>query len=349
MHSTMDDIARECRVSTMTVSRVLRGQDCVTAATRDKVLAAARRLHYEINALAQNFAQKRSGFIGIALPFAGLIGTNYLGEIFKGFQRVLRDQPWDLALFDTLSPSFDDGAKVESLYRSRRVEGLFVIAPNADDAFLDTFTDLRIPLVVVGKKVISSKVCCVACDDYHGVELLCSHLFELGHRRIAFVGGPENYSVAQKRERAYVDFCRDKELELPAVFIYRGDYTMQSGREAGLHLLKLDRRPTAIIAANDMMAFGVIESTHELKLNVPGDVSVGGFDDLPTAAARFPSVTTVHQPVSEMAECSAKLLVEALSSGNPPKGDFGVPVSLVTRESTGPVRDPAARKTSRKK
>jgi DNA-binding LacI/PurR family transcriptional regulator len=340
MHPTMEDIARECGVSMMTVSRVLSGQDCVRAATRDKVMRAAERLHYEVNALAQNFAQKRSGFIGIALPFRGLIGTYYFGEIFKGLQRILGDKAWDFALFDTLSSSFDDGGKIERLYRSRKVEGLFVVAPNADDAFLDTFTDLRIPLIVVGKRVTNPSICSVACDDYRGVELLCSHLYSLGHRRIAFVGGPESYSVAQWRESAYTDFCRKRKLELTSSFVYRGDYTMRSGRAAGFSLLRSEGRPTAIVAANDMMAFGVIESAHELNVDVPGDVSVGGFDDLPTAAESFPSVTTVRQPVLEMAEQSAKLLLNALSSGRPPQGQRTVPVSLVTRQSTGPA--PAA-------
>jgi len=263
-----------------------------------------------------------------------LIGSYYFAEIFKGFQRVLGDTEWDFALFDTLSPSFNDASKIEKLYRTRRVDGLLVVAPHANDAFLDTLAELRIPLIVVGETITSSNVGSVACDEYQGVELLCSHLYSLGHRRIAFVGGPEDLTSAKRRERAFLEFCRSKNLEVPAGFVQVGDYTMQSGREAGLFLLGIEARPTAILAANDMMAFGVIESTHELDINIPREVSVAGFDDLPTAAERFPSLTTVHQPVAEMAERSAQLLVDALNSGELPKNQITFPVSLVTRAST---------------
>lgn len=335
MHDkTMEDLARECGISKMTVSRVLRGRSGVSPATRDKVLIAAKRHNYELNALAQNFARRRSGFIGVATPFEGLIGSNYFAEIFKGFQRVLRDTEWDFALFDTLSPSFSDAGKLEKLYRARRVDGLLVVAPHANDAFLDTLAALRIPLVVVGETVASLNVGSVACNDYEGIELLCSHLFSLGHRRIAFVGGPQDLTSAKRRERAYIEFCRSRNLEVPAGFVHVGDYTMRSGREAGLFLLRAETRPTAIIAANDMMAFGVIESAHELDINVPREVSIAGFDDLPTAVERYPSLTTVHQPVAEMAERSAQLLVDALSSSQLSNSQITFPVSLVTRNST---------------
>jgi LacI family transcriptional regulator len=170
-------------------------------------------------------------------------------------------------------------------------------------------------------------------------------LYSLGHRRIAFVGGPQDLTTAKRRERAYLEFCRSRNLEVPARFVQVGDYTMQSGREAGLFLLGINARPTAILAANDMMAFGVIESAHELDINIPREVSVAGFDDLPTAAERFPSLTTVHQPVAEMAERSAQLLVDALNSGELPKNQITFPVSLVTRASTAaPARDSKAKK-----
>lgn len=330
----MQDIATRCGLSMMTVSRVFSGKSYVSPATRDKVLKAAKDLDYEFNVLAQNFARKRSGFIGIATPFAGLIGSNYFGEIMRGFQRVFEDTDRNFALFNTLCPSFDEGHKLEKLYHTRKVEGLLVVAPQANAKYLDTFSDLRIPLIVVGKTVTNSKICCVGCDDYNGIKSVCSHLFALGHRKIAFIGGPQIFSVAQSRERAYVDFCRNKKLKMPQRFIDRGDYTMQSGRDAGLRLFGADIRPTAIVAANDMMAFGVIESARQLDIDVPDEVSIAGFDDLPMAAERFPALTTVHQPVFEMAERSARLLLNWLEAGQKPKGNVTVPVSLVEREST---------------
>jgi DNA-binding LacI/PurR family transcriptional regulator len=334
MRSTMQDVARECGLSMMTVSRVLRGQGYVSAATRERVVEAAKRLDYELNVLAQNFARRRSGLVGIAAPFAGLIGSHYFGEIIRGFQRAFEDSEWNLVLFDILSPSFDDGKKLAGLFRTRKVDGLLVVAPGAKDKFLDTFSDLQFPLVVVGKKVTNAKVCCVSCDDRHGIELACAHLHALGHRKIAFVGGPLGFSVAQERERGYQEFSRAKKLPIPPEFLQRGDYSMLSGRRAGEALLNGKRRPTAILAANDMMAFGVMESARELGVSIPDELSVAGFDDLPTAAERFPSLTTVHQPVVEMAEQGASLLRSWMENDHTPKRKIVVPVSLVTREST---------------
>jgi DNA-binding LacI/PurR family transcriptional regulator len=215
------------------------------------------------------------------------------------------------------------------------VDGLLVVAPNAEEAFLETFSDMRMPLVVVGKQVNHRAVSCVSCDDYRGIEMLCEHLHGLGHRRIAFVGGPEGFSVAQARERAFVDFCRKRRLAKAGTPVWRGDYSLRSGKEAGLALLQAAARPSAIIAANDMMAFGLIEAARKLRLDIPGDVCIGGFDDLPSAAERVPSLTTVHQPVFEMAERGARLLVDALNGGGRPSGKTVMDVSLVVRESTG--------------
>ncbi len=332
----MDDIARECGVSKMTVSRVLAGRRGVSGAMREKVFSVAKELNYESNILASNFAQRRSGFVGVATPFEGLLQTNFLAMVFRGCQQVLRDSQWDFALFDLLSPSFSDGSKLEKLYRSRKVDGLLVVAPHLDDQFLSTLTHLKILLVVVGEMVTSSDVSCVACDDYQGIELACDHLYSLGHRRIAFVGGPQDLASARRRENAYVEFCRRRNLRLPGTFTQVGDYTMHSGHAAGSELLASKDRPTAIIAANDTMAFGLIECARKLKIEVPSDVSIVGFDDLPMAAEIFPPLTTVCQPVAEMAARAAQLLMNAFDTGQRPEERIVLPVHLVQRASTAP-------------
>ena len=191
-------------------------------------------------------------------------------------------------------------------------------------------------MVVVGEKPSSPRVCSVSCNDAHGVELLCAHLYALGHRRIAFIEGPppEYVATAIRRKNAYTKFCKAKGLENPAWYCQPGNFSMGSGRAAGLVLLKARPRPTAIIAASDMMAFGAMESARELNLRIPEDVSIAGFDDLPTAAERCPSLTTVHQPALEMGQRGAKILQHSLNTGEPPSGHTVMEISLVIREST---------------
>ncbi len=338
MHATMDDIARECGVSKMTVSRVLTGHPAVSGPTRDKVLAIAQRLKYEVNTQAQNFARKRSGFIGVATSFKGLLGSNYFAELFDGLQSVLSESAWDFALFDTLSPSFNDGEKLARLHRQRKVDGLLVVAPHTDDRFLETLSDLQVPLVVIGEKTREENVCSIFCDDQKGITDLCSHLYSLGHRRIAYVSGPQFLMSSKRRKAAYLEFCRKKNLENPNWFVQPGDYRMRSGREAGLKLLDGDKGepPTAIIAANDLMAYGIMESARELETPIPGRISIVGFDDLPSASEHYPALTTVHQPVVEMARRGAEILLDAVDRGELATGHIEMEVSLVLRQSTAP-------------
>jgi len=336
----MADIARECGITKMTVSRVLAGRGGVKASTRDKILEAAKRLNYEINTLAQNFNFNRSGFIGVATPLSAMLGSPYLAEVFKGFQLGLASNETELnfALFDTESDSFNDGAKLARLYRQKRVDGLLVVAPHTYDRFLNTLEQLHTPMVVVGETASCQSLCSVSCNDQQGVEAMCSYLFDLGHRKIAFIEGTTETTTGLRRKNAYVRFCKKRGLKNPSWYIQPGNYSMQSGRAAGLVLLRAEPRPTAIIAANDMMAYGVIESARQLNLRIPQDISIGGFDDLPTAAERFPSLTTVHQPVLEMGERSMKTLLQSLNNSEPTTGHSVMDVSLIIRESTGAVK-----------
>ena len=331
---TMEDISKECGLSKMTVSRVLAGRGVVSLKTKTLVLEACERLNYEINTLARNFSSNRSEFIGIATPFKGLLGSSYFLEIVTGFQLGLKESAYDYAIFDTEQDSFNDGAKLAKLYRQRKVDGLLVVAPHTNDHFLDTLADLSVPLVAVGEFHSSNSTCMVSCNDALGIDLLCEHLFALGHRNIGFVSGPQNLSSARGRENAFVRFCQSRGLNIPSEFIQPGEYTMHAGRIAGMALLTLPLRPTAIIAANDLVAYGVMESARQLNLRLPEDVSIVGFDDLPTAEDRSPALTTIRQPVGEMGRKAASLLQESLKTGVLPSGKFRMDVSLVVREST---------------
>ena len=142
-------------------------------------------------------------------------------------------------------------------------------------------------------------------------------------------------ATALGRRQAYEDFCREHQLEVPAS-IHSGDYCLESGRVAGLHLLRSPTRPTAVIAANDAMAFGVMQSAHQLGLSVPQDLSVVGFDDMGQAEAWSPALTTVNQPIQEMARLAAKILLEAVEKNSVPTAQVMLDVRLIKRDSTAP-------------
>ncbi|MBC8126295.1 MAG: LacI family DNA-binding transcriptional regulator [Gloeobacteraceae cyanobacterium ES-bin-144] len=332
----MADIARECGVTKMTVSRVLAGRDGVKKSTREKVMAAASRLNYEVNSLAQSFSSNRSGVIGIATPFDGLLGSSYFKDAVNGFRRVLDDTVISFSLFDTNSESFNDGEKLEKLYRQRRVDGLLLLAVHTTDQFLKTLEQLRIPMVVVGERVDYPNVCSVSCRDRDGMRQVCEHLFQLGHLQIGFVEGPGDFSTAARRKEGFIESCQKNQVKIPIGCFQQGHYNTRGGREAGRILLRQNPRPTAIICANDAMAYGVVESVRELGLRIPQDISIVGFDNETAAADMFPPLTTVHQPVSEMGEHAAQILLDAITDNKLPVGQKALDVSLIVRESTAP-------------
>lgn len=332
----MADIARECGVTKMTVSRVLAGHSGVKQSTRERVLATASKLNYELNTLARSFNSRRSGNIGIATPFDGLLGSSYFKDAVNGFRRVLDDATISLSLFDTNSESFNNADKLGKLYRQRRVDGLLLLAVHTSDRFLDTLGQLRIPVVVVGERVDNPAICSVSCRDRVGIHQSCEHLYNLGHRRIAFIEGPVDFSTASRRKEGFLEFCREKQMEMPGTYFQQGNYNTRGGREAGRIVLRATPRPTAVIAANDAMAYGVIESARELGLRIPQDLSIVGFDNETAAADMFPPLTTVHQPVREMGEQSARILMDAILSDTLPSGQKILDVSLIVRESTAP-------------
>lgn len=344
----MEDVARECGVTKKTVSRVFAGGAAVKPSTREKILEAARRLNYEYNTLAQSFSSKRSRFIGVATAFQQLVGTSYFGELFRGIASVLNETEMDLSLFDTDTDSFSDGEKLAKLYRRRRVDGLLVVAPHTYDRFLGTLERLHVPMIVVGVQPAGKDICSVSLDDAKGIRLLCEHLYGLGHRNMAFVAGPDFVTTSEQRKQAYVQFCRDKGLECPAHYIQPGSFSIQTGREAvRRHFADGPRRvprqrshacPTAIVAANDLMALGAMDAARELGLRVPEDLSIAGFDNLPVGGELPATLTTIHTPVMEMGRQSAAILVNALQQSRLPAGSTVLDVSLVTRASTAKVR-----------
>lgn len=348
--ATMAEIARLCGTTKMTVSRVFAGRAGVGEELREKILTAGRSLNYEVNQQARNFSANRAGFVGIATPFEGLLGSRYFQRVVEGINFGLRSSPLDLALFDMLSASFEDGAKLERLWRQRKVDGLIILAPHTTDHFMRPLTDSGAPLVVVGEHPNDETIASIMGNDGMGIRLAVDHLVSLGHRRIALVGGPADLSSATRRRESFVATMKGHGLKVGPDAFCEGDYTMHSGRVAGGRLLARSPRPTAIVAANDYMAMGVIQSAQEIGLRVPDELSVTGFDDLPDSADYWPPLTTVHQPIFDIGIQAAQLLLAQMKAapasarpGGPAKRQFMTDVSLAVRNSTSVAAPPDAK------
>jgi LacI family transcriptional regulator len=312
--ATMEDIARETGLSTMTVSRALSNKGYVSERSRKLILAAAKKYDYQVNMLARQLSSNRTYLLGIIVPFKGLLGTYYLGQVLQGMQQSLSGTEYHLALFDCESEDFNDGTKCGNLCRQRRVDGLAVVAPGRGDQFPLTFANLNMPLVVIGSLFRQRTINCVDVDNLGTASEVTEHLIRLGHTRIGFLRGPVQLRNASEREKGFRKALAARGVPLVEKWILQGDYETRKAFHVALELLSKEDRPTAIFAANDLMAYGVLDAARMLGLKVPEDLSVAGFDDLEGSAECVPSLTTAAQPMKRLGQVAAKHLLDILNA-----------------------------------
>ena len=334
---TMGDIARVTGLSPMTVSRVLSNGGSVSEAKRKLVLAAAKRLNYHVDIIARQLRAQHTFQLGIVAPFRGLVGTVYFGHILQGIQQALTGTDYHIALFDSLSEDFNDVRKCVNLCHERRVGGLIVVAPGLSARFPKTFANLHMPIILVGSSPLQHGISFVDVDNYGGACEMTQHIIDLGHTKIGFIGGRNDLRDAKQRESGFRHTLAKHHLPVVDEWIVEGEYETRKAFQLSMSLLAKSPRPTAIFAANDLMAYGVIDAARILGLEVPEELSVGGFDDLEAAAEFVPALTTVAQPMVDLGRVAAQYLLEVLNMAEPP----GVmhkrlPARLVVRSSTAP-------------
>ena len=326
----MLDVARLAGVSHQTVSRVLNGHPNVRPETRERVLEAIRRLDYHPNTSARALVTRRARTIGVVSFDTRLYGP---ASTLLAIEQAARAEGYAVTLISI--PTLDRDS-VQTAVRSlagQAVDGVIVIAPRERAAH--GLGDLRPALPVVAVEAgYASEVPVVSVDQAAGARLATEHLLELGHQTVWHVAGPADWLEARERIdgwRAALD-----QAGRAAVPILRGDWSPQSGYEAGLELVKMPNL-TAVFAANDQMALGIMHALHERGVRVPEDVSIVGFDNIPEAAYFTPSLTTVHQDFDEVGRRGLRLLIDIVD-GDPAEVRIPdrVPAALVPRRSSAP-------------
>jgi LacI family transcriptional regulator len=335
---TIHDVAKLAGVSSMTASRVVSGSVPVTSELREKVTNAIKELNYRPN-VAARAARTGSARIGIVLtnPRSSILGDFLLGAYGEATR---------LGVHLLVEPALEKPVKLEALQRLVRtgVDGVILPPPLADsDAALALLDKQRIAALAFATAEPRPHVPSVTIDDFRGATLMTQHLLELGHTRIAFVQGRPEHSPAQRREEGFRATMAAAGIQVRATWIAPGDFTFKSGFESARKLLALSPRPSAIFAANDDMASGVIALAHGMNLKMPEELSVAGFDDTPIAATLWPPLTTIHQPITSMARTAVSVVADLARRRK--SGEKAVAVhhrlecSLITRGSTAPPRD----------
>ncbi len=332
-HSTITDVADAAGVSIKTVSRVFNDEPNVRPATRDRVLTAAHALDYHPNVAARSLAGRRSFLIGLAYENPS---PNYVVDLQTGALDRLQGERYRLLVLPFTDAAAASG-KMQALARASGLDGVVLAPPLCDDAA--TVAELEacgLPYSRIAPSSGGSHAPDVAMDDRRAARAVIDHLVELGHRRIGIVRGDPSHASAAARLDGYRAGLEAHGLPIDEALEAQGAYTFASGYEAGRQLLSLPERPTAIFASNDDMAAGVLNAAYEAGVNVPGDLSVVGFDDSNIASVVWPRLTTIHQPIRDMArEATGALLAIIEEEETPPH--LMLPFRLVVRGSTGPV------------
>jgi LacI family transcriptional regulator len=334
--TTITDVARLADVSPTTVSRVLNGGYPVSTATRDRVEQAVRELSYVRNAHAQALRVASTGLIGVIIHD---VADPYFAEIVAGIQEVAATGHRLVVLCNSLRDASSELRYVEML-RGQRADAV-ILAGGAigDAAYLQELPRQARWLKAQGARMI---MCgryaldgdAVLPDNRGGAHLLARHLLRHGHRRIAEIAGPPNFSTTEERSAGLAAALEEARVARDPALVVSGHFSRDGGYEAARGLLRARAGFTAIFAANDLMALGALAALREANLRVPQDVSLVGFDDLPILRDVVPGLTTVRVPMREMGRRCMELALGPSRRG--PRVET-LPVDLVERESVGPV------------
>ncbi len=334
MAVTLKEIARHLNLSVTQVSRALGGFPDVSPETRVRVEQAARDLGYTPNVFAQRLKKQRTETLGLILPTYGpRFSDPFFIELLAGVGNEANAAGYDL-LISTHAPGNEEMRAYERIVTSRRVDGLLLVRVRQDDARVNFLLDRDFPFVAYGRGASRVEYPCVEVDSYRGFCEAAEHLFSLGHSRIGLIAAPREYTFAARRESAYRDTLQKHGLPLDEGLIVPGDLTQAGGYQAALQLLDAHPAPTAIMAANDLMALGAMGAIQERGLAVGRDIAVLGFDGLPWGEHSHPPLTTVQQPVYQIARQITRMLVELIGGNKPEPMQVLIEPTLIVREST---------------
>ncbi|MGT2446895.1 LacI family DNA-binding transcriptional regulator (plasmid) [Ensifer adhaerens] len=330
------DIAERAGVSVATVSRALSGSSLVTDETRQRINALARELNYRPNVSARNLRTRRSMSVLLVVRD---VGNPFYLEILKGVEATAREAGYAVLMGNTEN---DPDREVEyfNMLRDGHADGMILMTGKLPPPEPGESADLsHLPVVIALEMIEGSGFPHVQIDNVAAAEAAVDHLIALGHRRVAHIAGPLPEVMALHRRDGYRAAMKAAGLAIPEGYEVRGDYLLESGEACASDLFALPEPPTAIFAANDEMAYGAIHALRRLGRDVPGDVSVVGFDDLYLSKAFYPPLTTVSQPRADIGRTAMSQLLNVLSDGDvAAEPAIVLPTTLNIRGSTAPPR-----------
>lgn len=331
MTVTSRDVAVLAGVSQPTVSRALRDDPRVSEATKQRVRTAAERLGYVPSDAGRSLSSGRTRRVGLLLTD---LENQFYPHIIAPAYRQLESRGYQLMLH---TEAADNEAVAERLI-SNGLDGVILATSTTDSVVPVRLRDRGMPFVYFNRTSAGVRADAAIVDPSQGMKEAAEALYERGHRRIAAILGPTNTSTALGRELALRESLAQHGISIPAHYMHRGAFDSATGEAGTQKLLELPDPPTAIVCGNDVVAFGALNAARAAGADVPGDVSIIGFDDLPTASWPIVRLTTIAYDLDAMVRRAADLLIQRIEDPQRPLEESSFPSRLVLRDTLGPVR-----------
>jgi LacI family transcriptional regulator len=329
------DVARAAGVSTATVSHVVNKTRFVTEETRARVMRAIEDCNYYPNAHARSLASGRSNTLGLLISD---ISNPFFPELVKSIETVAFERGHEVILANT---DYNDERTINNVRRfiERKVAGVALMTSEFDKSLIDELARFSVPVVFLDIGSAGTCMSNIVVDYEAGISEAITHLHWLGHRRIAYIGGPSRLRSAAKRLDAFRDSMAQHFPDSPPFEIYESDFRLEGGRRVAREMLDAGNLPTAVVVANDMMALGAMQEFHERGLHLPDAISIIGFDDIAFAELSNPPLTTVCLPRVELGRKAVEALMAIIEHPERQGVEINVSTHLVLRDSTAPPRE----------
>lgn len=330
------DIAKKAGTSVSAVSRALNNTGYVSQELRKRVEAAARELDYQPHAGARSLRSGRSRLIGVLLPS---LEVDFFARLAHRVEQRLFAAGYQALICSTAESRKHEAAYLRTL-ASNQIDGLMIAAVGGGGDTLGAMPGWNIPIVAVDRHLTDVAASSVGADHRKGGVLAAQHILDLGHRRVSVVGAPEHSEPIQLRGLGIVDAFASHGLDRPQA-VFGVEHNVDACEALAIDALSTSPRPTAVLATTDVAAIGTMRAARRIGLSLPDELSVIGFDDLPAARFVWPELTTIRQPIDEIAKQAVEILVTRLKGDeNGTPRDVRLPVELVVRGSTAKVPTP---------
>lgn len=328
---TMKDVARAAEVSISTVSHVVNKTRFVRRSTRQKLLKAMADLKYQPDMVAQSLRRKTTHTVGLVLCdlvnpiFAEIVKRIEKRLIEKGYSSILTDTDYDI----------DKEKEMVALLCAKRVDGFIIVPAGGEDKHIESLIEREIPVVLIDHRMKKLQTDTVLMKHRSGTQRLTEHLIRLGHRGIGIITGPLDCFTGKERLAGYLKALKQHGLVKNDELVKVGDYREQSGHSLTLELLCLSSPPSAILACNNLMALGVMNALHEKGIQIPDEMGLAVFGDLPWFRYVDPPLTVAAYGTSEIGEIAGKLLLERTRGRRKKPKQVVLEVELIPRKSAG--------------